>query len=123
MRMVLAETLLFAGVALMLLCALGVLVMGNAFDRLHYSSAAAWGILLVALGIFAQESLSLIGDKALFTAVAMLVCGPALAHATARAGRMRQRGAWNLDPADHAPTAATRQMGAESDTRSREAEP
>ena len=31
----------------------------------------------------------------LLTAAALLVCGPVLSHATARAGRIRDLGAWN----------------------------
>jgi multisubunit Na+/H+ antiporter MnhG subunit len=89
------DVLLFGGVAVLSLCALGVLAMGSAYDRLHYASAAGWGALLVALAIVARESLSLIGDKALLTAAVLVVCGPVLAHATARAGRIRERGAWN----------------------------
>lgn len=95
MRSVIVDVLLFAGVAVLLLCALGVLVMGSAYDRLHYASAAGWGALLVALAIVVRESLSLIGDKALVTAAILVVCGPVLSHATARAGRIRERGTWN----------------------------
>lgn len=95
MRTVAADVLLWAGVALLLLCAAGVLVMGNAYDRLHYAGAASWGVLLIALAILVRESWSLIGDKALAIAFLLAICSPALAHATARAGRIRERGAWN----------------------------
>jgi multicomponent Na+:H+ antiporter subunit G len=95
MRVVVSDVLLFAGVALLLLCALGMLVMASAYDRLHYASAAGWGALLIALAIVVRESLSLIGDKALLTAAVLVVCGPVLSHATARSGRIRERGAWN----------------------------
>ncbi|MGH2865075.1 MAG: monovalent cation/H(+) antiporter subunit G [Solirubrobacteraceae bacterium] len=98
MRSIVVDALLFAGVAVLLLCALGVLVMGSAYDQLHYAAAAGWGALLVASAIVVRESLSLIGDKALLTAGVLLVCGPVLSHATARAGRIRERGAWNPDP-------------------------
>jgi multicomponent Na+:H+ antiporter subunit G len=100
-RSIVVDVLLFAGVALLLLCALGVLAMGSAYDRLHYSSAAGWGAVLIAGAILVRESLSLIADKALLTAAIMVVCGPALSHATARAGRIRERRAWNPEPAGH----------------------
>jgi monovalent cation/proton antiporter MnhG/PhaG subunit len=99
MRSVIVDVLLFAGVAVLLLCALGLLVMASAYDRLHYASAAGWGAVLVALSILVRESLSLIADKALLTAAILVVCGPVLSHATARAGRIRERGAWNPDRA------------------------
>jgi monovalent cation/proton antiporter MnhG/PhaG subunit len=95
---VIVDVLLFAGVAMLLLCALGVLVMGSAYDRLHYASAAGWGAAPIAVAIVVRESLSLIGDKALLTAAILVVCGPVLSHATARAGRIRERGAWNPTP-------------------------
>lgn len=98
MRSIVVDVLLFAGVAMLLLCALGVLAMGSAYDRLHYVSAAGWAAALIATAILVRESLSLIADKALLTAAILVVCGPALSHATARAGRIRQRGAWNCEP-------------------------
>jgi multisubunit Na+/H+ antiporter MnhG subunit len=90
-----SDALLAGGVAVLLLCAVGLLVMRSPYDRLHYASASVWGLLLVAAAIFAHERWSLIADKALLAAFVLLVCGPALAHATARATRMRQRGEWN----------------------------
>lgn len=95
MRSVATDVLLLAGVLILLLCALGVLVMRSAYDRLHYASAAGWGAALIALAILVRQSLSLIADKALLTAVVVVVCGPVLAHATARAARIRERGEWD----------------------------
>jgi monovalent cation/proton antiporter MnhG/PhaG subunit len=99
-RSLAVDALLFAGVVVLLSCALGVLVMGSAYDRLHYASAAGWGALLVALAILVRESWSLIANKALLTAVILVVGGPVLSHATARAGRIRERGSWN-PPREH----------------------
>lgn len=98
MRSVVVDVLLFAGVLMLLACALGVLVMGSAYDRLHYASAAGWAAALIALAILVRESVSLIADKALLTAAVLVVCGPVLSHATARAGRIRERGEWNPPP-------------------------
>lgn len=100
MRTVLVDVLLWAGVALLLLCAAGVLLMHSAYDRLHYAGAACWGVLLIAIAILVRESWSLIGDKALAIAFLLTVCSPALAHATARAGRIHDRGAWNARTGD-----------------------
>lgn len=95
MKTVVVDVLLCAGVALLLICSAGVLVMRSAYDRLHYSNAASWGVLLVAVAILVRESWSLIGDKALLIAALLAACSPAVSHATARAGRIRERGAWN----------------------------
>ncbi len=95
MTIVIADVLLAAGVLVLLMCAAGVLLMQNPYDRLHYASAAGWGALLVAIAIVVSRSLSLVGDKALATAAVLVVCGPVLAHATARAARIRDHGEWN----------------------------
>jgi multicomponent Na+:H+ antiporter subunit G len=100
MRTVAADVLLWAGVALLLLCAAGMLAMRSAYDRLHYTSGASWGVLLIAIAILVRESWSIIGDKALAIAFLLAICSPALAHATARAGRIRERGAWNARAAE-----------------------
>jgi len=91
----LLDALLAVGVLIALACAVGVLVMPTAYDRLHYASASAWSAVPIATAILARESFSLIGDKALATALVLIVSGPALAHATARAGRIRRRGSWS----------------------------
>ena len=100
MREAASDALLLAGVLLLLMCAAGVLVMRGPYDRLHYAAAAGWGALLVAAAILVRESTSLIADKALASAAVLVVCGPALVHATARAARIRRRGAWNAGEDD-----------------------
>lgn len=75
-----------------LACCLGVLVMGNAYDKLHYlGPAAIVGPLAVAVAIVLRDSLSSAGIKALLTAGLLIVSGPVLTHATARALYIRQR--------------------------------
>lgn len=95
MTTVIVDVLLWAGIALLLMCSAGVLLMRSAYDRLHYSNAASWGALLVAIAILVRESWSLIGNKALAVGFLLTMFSPAVAHATARAGRIRERGAWN----------------------------
>jgi multisubunit Na+/H+ antiporter MnhG subunit len=89
--------LCFAGVAIELLCCIGLLAMSNVYERLHYSAAAGYGALLIGVGILVKESFSLIGDKALLTGVIAVLSGVVLAHATGRAARIRERGAWERD--------------------------
>ena len=95
MRDAFVYVLLFGGVLVLLLCAGGLLAMQSVFDRLHYASASGWGAGLIALAILVHTSFSLIADKALATALVLIVCGPVLGHVTARAIRIRERGAWN----------------------------
>ncbi|HEY1568080.1 MAG TPA: monovalent cation/H(+) antiporter subunit G [Solirubrobacteraceae bacterium] len=86
--------LLIAGVGLEVIAVLGVSVMRDVLDRLHYVSLAGLGALLVAISILCAESFSLIGDKALLTGALLVLAGPVLVHATARSLRARALGDW-----------------------------
>ena len=85
MREAAATLLLVAGVALELLCFLGVLVMRGALQRLHYTAATTSGALLIAAAVVVRESFSLIGSRAILIGAFLLVSSPVLTHATARA--------------------------------------
>jgi monovalent cation/proton antiporter MnhG/PhaG subunit len=94
--------LLTLGVGTELVCCVGVLVMRDAYDKLHYTAPATTvGSLAIAAAVLVSESLSQAGVKALLVFVALLVTNPVLTHATARAARVRQLGAWRaaLEPA------------------------
>jgi multisubunit Na+/H+ antiporter MnhG subunit len=86
--------LLIAGVALQLFGVLGLVVMRNVYDRLHYVGLAGYGALLIGVSILVRESWSLIGDKALLTGAVLALIGPALVHTTMRSLRTRERGDW-----------------------------
>jgi multicomponent Na+:H+ antiporter subunit G len=91
---IVATVLLVLGVALQLFAVLGLMVMRNVFDRLHYVGLAGYGALLVGIAILVRESWSLIGDKALATGAVLVLVGPVLVHATMRSLRTRERGDW-----------------------------
>lgn len=93
-RHVLAAVLLFGGGFLQLLALVGLLAFRNVLDRLHCVGLAAYGALLVAVAIVVRESFSLLGDKSLLLAAVLVLFGPVLGHATARALLMRDRGDW-----------------------------
>jgi multisubunit Na+/H+ antiporter MnhG subunit len=93
-RHAIPTVLLVAGVALEVIAVLGVSVMRDVLDRLHYVSLAGFGALLVAISILCAESFSLIGDKALVTGALLVLVGPVLVHATARSLRIRALGDW-----------------------------
>jgi multicomponent Na+:H+ antiporter subunit G len=94
LHQVIVTILLGAGVAIELLGVLGLVVMRDAFDRLHYVGLATYGALLVGISILVREGFSLIGDKALLTGALLIAIGPVLVHATARSFRIRERGDW-----------------------------
>jgi len=80
------------GVVIELGCCIGVLVMDDAYDKLHYlGPAAIVGPLFIAAAVVVAEALSQAGIKALLTAVLLIVASPVLSHATARALYIRQR--------------------------------
>ncbi len=89
-----ATILLFAGCVLEVVAVLGLVVMRNPFDRLHYVGMAGYGGLLIGISVLVRESFSLIGDKSLATGVVLVAVGPVLAHTTARSLRTRERGDW-----------------------------
>jgi len=74
-----------AGVAVQLMVCLGVVLMRDALDRLHYVGASALGVACLCAAVIVAAGPSLIGLKALLTAAFLLVTGPVLGHATARA--------------------------------------
>jgi len=89
-----ATGLLIIGCVLELFAVLGMSVMRNVFDRLHYVGLAGYGALLIAIAVLVRESFSLIGDKALATGVLLVTIGPLVVHTTARSMRARERGDW-----------------------------
>jgi multisubunit Na+/H+ antiporter MnhG subunit len=93
-RHAIPTVLLIAGVGLEVIAVVGVSVMRNVLDRLHYVGLAGFGALLVGISILCAESFSLIGDKALLTGALLVITGPVLVHATARSLRVRALGDW-----------------------------
>jgi monovalent cation/proton antiporter MnhG/PhaG subunit len=92
MRDALVWVLVVAGVAVQLLVCLGVVLMRDALDRLHYTGASTLGAACLCAAIVVSESASLIGLKAILTAAFMLVTGPVIVHATARAIHLHREG-------------------------------
>ena len=103
-RHVVELALLWAGVAVVLLSCLGVLLMRDAFDRIHYTGpAATLGTVLIAAAVVVREGLSQLGAKSLLLCLVILVTNPVLASATARAARVRQFGRWAVLPDERLP--------------------
>jgi multisubunit Na+/H+ antiporter MnhG subunit len=98
-RSVTAVVLLCAGGGLCVVATIGVVVMRDWQDRLHYVSVSSFGVFLISLSILVRESFSVIGNKALATGVLLVVAGPVMVHVTLRSGRIRTLGDWrrNVD--------------------------
>ncbi len=95
-RHIITEVSLWLGVALLVISAFGLLVLRNAFDRLHLPAVSALGALFVAIAIVVEKSFSLVGDEALLAAVSLVILSPVLTHAIGRAIRITDRGDWRL---------------------------
>jgi monovalent cation/proton antiporter MnhG/PhaG subunit len=93
-RIFVATVLLIVGCGIELLAVLGLCVMRDTYDRLHYVGLIAYGALFVAIAVVFRESFSLIGDKALLVAAILIVTGPVLVHTTMRSMLIRERGDW-----------------------------
>ena len=95
-RAVVAVILLIAGGLLELIAVLGICVMRDAYDRLHYPGLAAFGALLITVAVVVRESFSLIGDKALLVGVILVLTGPVLVQTTVRSLLIRELGDWRI---------------------------
>ncbi len=86
--------LLIAGAVLELIAVLGLCVMRNVYDRLHYVGVAGFGGFLIAVAVLVRESFSLIGDKALLVGIVLVLAGPVLVQTTVRSLMIREYGDW-----------------------------
>jgi multisubunit Na+/H+ antiporter MnhG subunit len=84
-RDVAAMALLFAGIAVQILAVLGVTLLRDALDRIHFLAPTTLATVLVTVAVVVRESFSLIGITALLVAGFVLFTGPVLSHVTARA--------------------------------------
>ena len=91
-RMIAEVVLLSVGVAATLLCCLGIVVMRDTYDRLHFlSGIGTLGPVAIAAAVIVEEGLSSAGLKAVVVLAALVFTGPVLTHAIARAARIRER--------------------------------
>ena len=91
-REIVATVLIVAGGIVELLAVLGLCVMRNTSDRLHYVGLASVGALLVGVAIVFREGFSQIGDGALLTGGILIFTGPVLVQTTMRSFLVRQHG-------------------------------
>jgi multicomponent Na+:H+ antiporter subunit G len=94
-REIFADVLLGLAVAVVLASALGLLVMGDVYQKLHYVTPAALvAPVLVAAAVFVQAGLTENTGETLLALVFVVIAGPFLTHATIRAARIRDTGDW-----------------------------
>jgi multisubunit Na+/H+ antiporter MnhG subunit len=91
-RATFAWVLLAGGGVIELLAVLGVVLMRDALDRLHYVSASSVASALIVAAVIVRESASQITIYASLVAAFLLFTGPILVHVTGRAILIRRRG-------------------------------
>ena len=99
---VIVHVLVWLGVAVELVCCVGLAAVRQPIDRLHYAGAATVvGPALVAAAVCFEEGLfTPNGLNAVAVAVLLALLGGALGVATARAIRLRERGTLESTPAE-----------------------
>jgi multisubunit Na+/H+ antiporter MnhG subunit len=96
-REIFADVLLGLAVMVVLGASVGLLVMRDAYQKLHFVTPAALvAPALVALAIFVQMGLYENTGETFLALLFMLIAGPYLSHATIRAIRVREKGDWRL---------------------------
>ena len=84
----LVDLFLMLGVACQLVCCLGVVVMRNVLDRLHYTGAGTTlGPIFVGVAVLIRESISAGGLETIAAVAFLFLLNPVLTIATARAAR------------------------------------
>jgi monovalent cation/proton antiporter MnhG/PhaG subunit len=84
----LVDVFLVLGVACQFVCCVGVFVFRDVFDRLHYAGAGTTlGPLLIGAAVLVRQTTSAAGITAMLVMAIVVVLGPALVIATARAAR------------------------------------
>lgn len=82
-------------VALTLFCSAGLLLMRNAYERLHFiTPPASVGGFLLTIAVFVAEPQLVAGLKTLLISILLLFSNAVVSHATARAARIRELGGW-----------------------------
>jgi multicomponent Na+:H+ antiporter subunit G len=90
-----SDILLGMAVLIVVGASLGVLLMRDAYQKLHFVTPAALvAPLLVALAILAQVGVYENTGETFLALLFMVIAGPFLSHATMRAIRVREKGDW-----------------------------
>ena len=92
-RHIAQDVLLVLGVGAQIVCTLGVVLMRNVYDRLHYAAAGTTvGPILIGTAVLIRETISAGGLATMVTMAFVFLLGPVLTIATARAARRRDFG-------------------------------
>ena len=89
------DILLGLAVVVAILSSIGIAVMRDPYQRLHFiSPPASVSALLVTVAIFLGEKQKQAGGKAALVAFLLYFMNAVITHATARAHFVREKGTW-----------------------------
>jgi multisubunit Na+/H+ antiporter MnhG subunit len=96
-REIVSAVLLGLAVVIVITASVGVLLMRDPYQKLHYLTPAALvAPALVALAVLVQTGLDEHSGETCLALLFMVIAGPFLSHATIRALRVREKGDWRL---------------------------
>ena len=92
---VLVDILLGLAVLVVLLSSVGILVMRDVYQKLHFVTPVSLvAPLLVAVAVLIQSGWSIRSTQTWLALLLVVIAGPVLSHATIRAARIRATGDW-----------------------------
>jgi multisubunit Na+/H+ antiporter MnhG subunit len=101
---VFSDILLGLAVLIVIVSAVGVLVMREAYEKLHFVTPAALvAPALVALAVMVQHGVYEMTGESFLALFFMIIAGPFVSHATIRAIRVREKGDWRPEKKGKAP--------------------
>ena len=101
---VFSDILLGLAVVIVLGASVGVLVMRDAYQKLHFVTPAALvAPALVALAVMVQHGVYEMTGESFLALLFLVISGPYLSHATIRAIRVREKGDWRPQRSGRAP--------------------
>ncbi len=93
------DILLWIAVGTTIWCVLGMLLMKEMFEKLHYmATVATISAIAIVIAVVLQEGWGQAAFKAILVFVVGCIMNAVLTHATARAARVREFGHWNPQP-------------------------
>ena len=90
--------LLGGAVAIAILCAIGLAIMRDAYQRLHFPTpVVSLSALFIIVAVFLEDNDASSRVKMVIIVLIMFVMNGVLSHATARAVRIKNVGRWPVD--------------------------
>ncbi len=96
------EVLLAITVISAWICCLGMVIVSDFYERLHYmASVSTVSMFALLAAVVIEDGWGQATIKTILVALVVFVMNAVLTHATARAARVRQLGHWTADPDEH----------------------